>query len=82
MKKIEDMSFEEAVKLLDDTVKKLEKGEGTLSESLQLFTDGVKLSSRCNKLLDEAELKISALIADSGSETGMKEVPFGGEKED
>jgi exodeoxyribonuclease VII small subunit len=73
-KPINEMSFEEAVKRLDETVKRLEKGESTLADSLLLFSQGVELAARCNKLLDEAELKISKLAAD---ETGvLQSVPF------
>ena len=53
-----NISFEEAMKQLGDIVTKLEKGEETLEESLELFKKGVTLTEKCNKLLDEAELQI------------------------
>ncbi len=62
------MKFEEAMLELEDTVKKLESGETTLEESMELFEKGVKLSRVCQKLLSEAQLKFTKLIAESDSE--------------
>lgn len=62
------MKFEEAMLELENTVKKLESGETTLEESMELFEKGVKLSRMCQKLLSEAQLKVTKLIAESDSE--------------
>ena len=62
------MKFEEAMLELENTVKKLESGETTLEESMELFEKGVKLSRVCQKLLSEAQLKVTKLIAESDSE--------------
>jgi len=62
------MKFEEAMLELEETVKKLESGETTLEESMELFEKGVKLSRVCQKLLSEAQLKVTKLIAESDSE--------------
>ncbi len=62
------MKFEEAMLELEDTVKKLESGETTLEESMELFEKGVKLSRVCQKLLSEAQLKVTKLITESDSE--------------
>ena len=62
------MKFEEAMLELEVTVKKLESGETTLEESMELFEKGVKLSRVCQKLLSEAQLKVTKLIAESDSE--------------
>ena len=51
--------FEEAMAELENIVKVLDKGESTLDESMKLFEKGVKLAQYCQKLLDEAENKIS-----------------------
>lgn len=63
------MKFEEAMKQLEETVKKLESGEVTLEESMELFEKGVNLSRTCQKLLGEAQLKVTKLIAESNTET-------------
>lgn len=62
------MKFEEAMKELEETVKKLENGETTLDESMALFEKGISLSRTCQKLLDEAQLKITKLVNSSGEE--------------
>ncbi|MCH5187764.1 MAG: exodeoxyribonuclease VII small subunit [Oscillospiraceae bacterium] len=63
------MKFEEALKELEDTVKKLESGETTLEEAMELFEKGVGLTKQCTKLLEGAELKVTELL-------GGEEVPF------
>ncbi|MBR4723859.1 MAG: exodeoxyribonuclease VII small subunit [Clostridia bacterium] len=54
--------FEKAIKELEEVVNKLESGETSLSESLELFEKGIQLAKECNKMLDEAEKKVSVLI--------------------
>ena len=62
------MKFEEALKHLEETVTKLESGETTLEEAMELFEKGVSLSRTCQKLLGEAQLKVTKLIAESDAE--------------
>lgn len=54
--------FEKSIKELEETVAKLESGDTTLSESLELFEKGIKLAKECNEMLDKAEKKVSVLI--------------------
>lgn len=56
------LSFEQAVAELEEIVKKLEKGELTLEESIHFFQRGVELTRYCSKKLDEAERSITMLI--------------------
>jgi len=62
------MKFEEAMKQLEETVKKLESGETTLDEAMELFEKGVGLSRTCQKLLQEAQLKVTKLISETDEE--------------
>ncbi len=59
---IEGVTFEQAIAELEGIVKKLEKGELTLDESIGYFQRGVELTKYCNKKLDEAERSITILI--------------------
>ena len=59
MNEAEKLSFEEAFKELEDTVRRLEGGGLTLNESIALFERGMTLAKRCGRKLDEAELKVS-----------------------
>ena len=60
-KKIDGLSFEDALKRLEETVKALESGTVPLEESLKLFEEGVALVKLCNGKLDEAEQKVKIL---------------------
>ena len=62
------MKFEEAMKQLEETVGKLERGDVSLDEAMELFEKGVSLSKTCQKLLSEAQLKVTKLIAENDSE--------------
>lgn len=61
------MTFEEALKELEETVKKLESGETDLEEAMELFEKGVTLTKNCRKLLDMAQLKVKK-VTEEGSE--------------
>ena len=60
-KKTDGLSFEDALKRLEETVKVLESGTVPLEESLKLFEEGVALVKLCNGKLDEAEQKVKIL---------------------
>ena len=67
-------SFEEHLKALESVVERLERGELSLEDSVQLFEEGMKLSDACKKELEVAEGKIQLLV-DRGR-NGMKAVDF------
>lgn len=56
------MSFEEAMKGLEQIATELEKGDLNLDESVAKFEEGMKLSKTCNEILENAEKRISILI--------------------
>jgi exodeoxyribonuclease VII small subunit len=55
-------SFEDALSALESIVAVLDEGKLTLDDSVRCFELGVKLSSRCQQLLEAAELRISTLV--------------------
>ena len=73
-KKIEEMSFEDALKKLEETVKKLESGTIPLEESLKLFEEGVSLVKLCTGKLDEAEQKVTILVKDDNGKITEKDM--------
>lgn len=60
---IADLTFEEALQALEETVTDLEAGDFTLEESLALFERGQKLAAFCNEQLENASLKVEQLTA-------------------
>ena len=70
-----EKSFEKSIEELSEIVEKLERGDVSLEESLTLFEKGVKLSKACQKILNEAEKKVSVLVADENGELVMQDFP-------
>ena len=58
---MEELSYEQQMKRLEEFVAKLEDGSLGLDESLKLFEEGTKLAAECNKVLNNAEQKIIKL---------------------
>ena len=65
---MDNNTFENSMLELEQIVKKLEKGDTTLDESLSLFEKGVKLSKECQNMLDKAEKKVSVLLKNENGE--------------
>ena len=64
----EKKTFEQSISELEEIVAKLEGGNVTLDESLELFEKGIKLSKSCQQMLDAAEKKVSILMTNSDGE--------------
>ena len=63
-KQISNMSYEEALKELENIVSELESGSVPLDKSIDLYTRGSMLKDHCQKKLTSAEEKISMVIED------------------
>ncbi|MEA3344641.1 MAG: exodeoxyribonuclease VII small subunit [Chloroflexota bacterium] len=74
MKEVSELSFEDALAELEETVHRLEEGDLTLEGSLALFERGQALAANCQKQLDEAELKVQQLL--STPEGEYRTAPF------
>ena len=70
---MEEMTFEQAMKRLEEIVTQLDAGEAPLDKSMSLFEEGTKLSAFLSKTLDEAEQKVLMIQKQDGQE---QEVPF------
>jgi exodeoxyribonuclease VII small subunit len=71
----QDEGYEDSLKRLEDIVARLESGQLSLDESLQLFEEGTRLTKVCQKRLTEAELRIERLVGE-GDRT--EDVPSSG----
>ena len=60
-KKMEELSFEEALEALEDTVERLSDSSTTLDQTLVLYSEGVKYLNRCRAKLTEVEAKITLI---------------------
>ena len=72
---ISALSFEEALKALEEVVRRLESGEAPLDESITLYERGDALRAHCQARLDAAQARIEAIVADrDGKAAGLR--PF------
>ncbi|MBQ1904651.1 MAG: exodeoxyribonuclease VII small subunit [Ruminococcus sp.] len=62
------MSFEKDLSRLNEIVKKLEGADLTLDESLDLYKEGVELSVKCKKTLEQAKLTVIQMDGDNTDE--------------
>lgn len=58
----EEFSFEDLYEELQEIVDRLEQGGLSLSESLELYENGIKMATQCKELLLQAEHQIDELI--------------------
>lgn len=59
---ISQMSFEDALRALEDVVRRLESGEVPLDESIDLYERGEALRLHCQKRLDAAQARIEKIV--------------------
>lgn len=59
----DDLTFEDALTQLEEIVNRLEDGDLTLAESVDLFERGQALTTFCQTQLDEAELRVRQIGA-------------------
>lgn len=70
MSDIAAMSFEEAMKALEDVVRQLESGNVELERSIGLYEKGAALKAHCEKKLKEAEEKVEKITLAAGQPVG------------
>lgn len=72
------LSFEDALKRLEAIVHQLESGEVPLDKSIELYNEGEKLRTQCQKRLQDAEARIQKItLFPDGQPAGSQS--FGGE---
>jgi len=75
MSDLSGMSFEEAMKKLEEVVRALESGNVELEKSIALYEEGARLKAHCEKKLKEAEEKVAKItLGADGSPTGTTPV--------
>ena len=57
------MTFEDALRALEDVVRRLESGEVPLDQSIELYERGEALRAHCQARLDSAQARIEKIVA-------------------
>ncbi|MEY4722179.1 MAG: hypothetical protein RIQ46_1904 [Pseudomonadota bacterium] len=57
------MTFEDALRALEDVVRRLESGEVPLDDSITLYERGEALRKHCQARLDAAQARIEKIVA-------------------
>lgn len=55
------MTFEDALKRIEQIVGLLESQQTSLEQSVELYQEGIKLTSYCNKKLENIEGKVAKI---------------------
>ncbi len=66
----DDLNFEKQLAELEALVERLESGELSLEDSLKAYEQGVRLARQCQKVLDQAQLRIENASAEPGEAPG------------
>jgi len=72
---IAGLSFEDALKALEDVVRRLESGEVPLDHSIALYERGEALRAHCQARLDAAQARIEKIVAGADGRASHT-VPF------
>jgi exodeoxyribonuclease VII small subunit len=65
---IAELSFEAALKRLEEIVRKLESGEASLDEAIELYGEGDRLKQQCEARLHAAQARIEKIQLGRGGE--------------
>ena len=75
---VEELTFEQALKALEQIVERLERGDVPLAESIAIYERGEALKARCAGLLREAEMRVEKIrLGPGGKPAGLE--PLDGE---
>ena len=69
------LSFEDALRALEDVVRKLKSGEMPLDQSIDLYERGEALRKHCQARLDAAQARIEKIVTGANGEA-RGTVPF------
>lgn len=72
---IKKMTFEQALKALEEIVGKLESGDISLEDSIEVYTRGTYLKRHCEDKLKSAQAKIEKITLDEDGKPAATE-PF------
>lgn len=65
-----ELTYEQAIRKLEEVVRRLENEEVPLEEALASFKEGVRLSRYCREKLAEIEFQVEYLLKEEAAEDG------------
>jgi len=74
---VDTMSFEAALKELEQIVSRLEQGEVDLEDSISLYERGQALKSHCEKKLKAAEGRLEKVVLGASGPSGTEPMDAG-----
>jgi exodeoxyribonuclease VII small subunit len=72
---ISELSFEAALKRLEEIVRRLESGDASLDESIELYGEGDRLRQQCEARLQAAQARIEKIQIGRDGQPGSS-TPF------
>lgn len=76
---MDNLSYEETVKKLEEIVNLLESDKLSLDESIKKYEEGILLYNRCKKLLKEYESKVEILSKKQNEEMTLEDFNYDNE---
>lgn len=70
------LSFEAALKRLEEIVRQLESGEAPLDDAIRLYEEGDRLKRQCEARLKDAQMRIEQIQFDRDGQPA-ETAPFG-----
>jgi len=74
---VDELSFEAALKELEQIVARLEQGDVDLEESIAQYERGQALKLHCEKKLKAAESRLEKIVHGGGTATGTEPIDLG-----
>lgn len=69
---VADLSFEAALKELEDIVRQLERGDVELEKSISIYERGAALKAHCEAKLKAAQLKVDKIVIGGDGDVGTE----------
>ena len=71
---LEKLTFEKAMKELEELVDSLDKGDVSLDEAIAAYDRGSQLKDYCEKKLQEAKMKVDTIQASDNTDTNPEKL--------
>ena len=73
---LEKLTFEDAMKELENLVDSLDKGDVSLDEAIAAYDRGSQLKDHCQKKLNEAKMKVETIQSSGDSNVVPNKLTF------